>query len=1230
MSNFCHLHVHNEYSMLDGLGSAAAMVERAKELGMTHLALTNHGNIDGCIRFQNACVAGGITPIFGFEGYIVENIAEHPKGEKRCHIVIWAKNETGWINICKMLSIAYLEGHHYRPRISPKILLDHLDGLAISTACTSSFLGQEWGVKLYDELRARGVDLFLEIMPLLLEEQKDLNKVCLDLAKRDNIPIIATNDCHYINAKDSELQEVLLAMQSHTKWKDPNRWKFSVDDLYMKSREEMEESFKKQGTVPKEIYEKALDNTMLVAELCGNFLIPERPVDLPLPREVRDKDPNKFIKDLCKKALKEKIKNDPIKNLRYSEYVDRYMEEIDLITKQGFVVYFLIVWELINWCRSTDIMVGPGRGSSGGSLVCYLLNITTVDPIEHSLLFARFISPARIDLPDIDMDFEDRRRGEIRTHLEEVYGVNNVAGVSTYSSMKGRGALRDVSRVFDVPVMEVGKAASCIVVRSGGDFRSDFTIEDAFNTFEDGIKFKQKYPKETQIAIDIEGQVKGKGQHAAAMLICKEDLRDGIRGNLLYAKDKRTVINWDKHDVEHVGLMKLDCLGLNALTILNEARKLAKKNKGVDINFEKIPIDDPECYKAFSEGNNIGCFQVGSLGLRRLCVQLGIDNFQMLVHATSLHRPGTLRSGMVEEFVLRKRKEKEWNYVHPALEAITKDTFGIILYQEQVMRFMYDLGGLGWRTADTVRKVISKSQGAEQFMKFKDLFVQGCIDRGTLDKDTAEQLWNELSSFGSYGFNLSHAVEYTYITYWDMWMKIHYPEEFICAALTYGPEDKKEEILEEAYRLGLKIEFPKVGFSSADLWSVKDKVLYMPFCAIKGIGEVTAKQCQKYGEIINKGQGFFDTKKNKDLGTKTKNLLEQIHAFDKNRVLTEEEMDDLSDFFSMPIIRDPSRKYKKVMEKISDFVEISQLGDIDWTSRPDDKVRYYFGRMTEIRFGYKEKVATLSSDKHSDNLGGVYGNMKDDTDFVMVIFIGELYNRRKDDIEHCSGQYLLVKTKRARNNLLCSEVWFQDQILAGDLEGLPTHLKNRLMEYSDYLKGDIQTCERCGLSISCKQPIPYTEGRTNAMIIGEYPGRNEARIGRAFSGEVYNHMWDNLGLQEKLFHCTNVVKCSASNPKDIDKKSIKACSVWLDAEIKAVKPYIILAFGNIGLQYFKGLSSGIMEWNGKTEWNDKVGAWVCYCISPASSYFHQENLPMFKEGLDNFAEKYISLGKKKF
>lgn len=1231
-SQFCHLHVHDQYSVLDGFGKAEDYAKKAKELGFTHLALTNHGNVDGIIKFQNACKAEEIIPILGCEFYVAEDIEKKEKGEARYHVVALIKNETGLKNVFQMLSVANLTGFYYRPRISLDLLLKHCEGLVIMTACASSVLRMDRGVDTLLEIEERYPgSVYLEIMPHQMKEQVTLNKNIYKLSKETGLPAIASIDCHYPDEEGELAQEVLLAIQTKKKWKDENRWKFSIGGLYLRSADEMAQLFKEQGALPPSFYLKAIKNTMEVARKCEGFEIEQHPVELPKVPGYEDRDETNFLEELCHIGYEKRIQPF-LSELEHSEeeYLERLDEEFGLICELGFQRYFLIVWELIDWCKKQEIMTGPGRGSVGGCLIAYLLFITDVDPLRHGLLFSRFISPARIDLPDIDMDFEDIKRGEIRRHLEEMYGEFNVVGLSTFLKMKGRSALRDVSRVFDVPNVDVDKAAKSIVVRSGGDFRSDFTIEDTFQTFEDGIAFAKKYPEVAKLSMKLEGQVRGAGQHAAAMCISKEDLREGLRCNFV-ERNKILVANWDKYDAEYMGLMKLDVLGLSALTVLSATKKMVKENHGEDIDWDSIPLDDPNVYDEIAEGNNVGAFQIGSLGLMKLCRELEVDDFETLVHATALYRPGTLRSGMTNLFVRRKRGEEPVEYIHPALEALTKETYGIILYQEQVMKFMFDLGGLGWKTCDTVRKVISKSQGDALFQKFKGIFADGCVERGTLDRTTAEDVWDELSSFGSYGFNKSHSVEYSLITYWDMWCKTYYPAEFMCATLTYGSgdKDKKEAYIEEVKRLGLEIVLPKIGVSHPTEWRTRgENKIYTPIMEIKGVGEKVAIQVSNLGEEKGEGGFFRKNKKVKKPNKKIMGILEKIKFFSKGESLSDDELEECSQFFTFSLSRDPMRRFRGFYDHLKEKEQIDFIGDINWRA-VDKTPKLFFGNMTEIKFGYRHNVEKAQKKGIGDvagtieTLGGVYGNLKDETDYSMMVFNSEIYKKKKIEIEHCAGDWILAKASHPHRNtnIVCSDAWLGSEILKGELEGSGLALEREVC----FRDRKLLQCSECLLRNECKAPVMPSLGQYNIMMVGEAPGRDEDLQRKGFVGKTGQEvLWPALearGIYRDMLHITNTVKCWPSETKTPTKRLIKTCgNLWLRKEIEMIRPIAILAFGNTNLKFFKEQDGGIMNMAGEVEWNYEFNCWVCWSIHPSAVIYHRENIEKLEEGIDSFAK----------
>lgn len=1250
MGKFQHLHVHDHYSALDGYGTASQYCEHAKELGFEYLALTNHGNVDGVLRWQEACDEHGIKNITGCEAYIVPDLTVKQKGERRHHITLLAKSQKGFQGIMRMLSKANLDGFYYKPRIDPQLLIDNIQDIAVGTACLNSFLLMEGGTNLVHELKRR-TDVFVEIMPHAMQEQRDFNLYCADFAKKLKLPLVATNDCHYAKQGDAKYQEVLLAMQRKVKWEDANRWKFDVDTMWLATSAEMTDLFAKQGVIDDKTVKAALSASYEIAQSC-HFHIEQVPVVLPRPiipgyEQLNEDDQ---LIELTFDGYRDRIrKHEWINEDNREEYTNRLMEELEIIISLGFSRYFLIVFELINWCKENDIMVGPGRGSVGGSLLAFCLGITQVDPIKQRLVFTRFISEARIDLPDIDMDFEDIKRDQIMQHLKDLYGEYNVVGLSTFSTLRGKGALRDVARVFDVPIADVSKAAECVVTRSLGDARSDFSIADAFDAFEDGIAFKRKYPQVSEIAMAMEGQIKGHGKHAAAMCVSATDLREGLNAN--YAnRSQSIVVNWDKVDAEYMGLMKLDVLGLNALTILSKARQLIRERKGVEIDYDTLPMDDSAVYNEFNTGGGVGVFQFNSPGMMRICREVGVEDFESLITMNALHRPGCLRSGMVPTFRKRKHGEEPVTYVHPFIEGITKETQGLILYQEQVMRLMYELGGLPWKTSDMIRKVISKRKGEEQFMKFKQLFIDGCVEHNTVTAEEAEKIFDELQYFGSYGFNRAHACEYALIAYWQMWLKIHHPVEYMIAILSWGNEQKKADHIDEVRRLGLKILLPDINMSEADTWQADDEGnLLIPFTEIKGLGPAAAKpivaERSKNGPYKS-FDDFAERVPKRQVNKKIKELLIQSLAFeptDAKLELSEAKLDELSALYDFSLSNDPMYKYRKMMRRIGESIPIEPLSNVILGGKAKSVARYHFGVMDVLKFGFKERGdgKTLKDVRGTaGDLGGVYGNFKDESDYIMLVFSQKFYRERKYEIEHCEGRWMLARAQNtgSDNNIWSDGVWFGDDLLAGNVQGLDLELARPVKYTKDWLKTgaiSLSECSACDLRRECSKPVSPTLGSFNFMIIGEAPGKKEDEQGKGFVGDAGDVLWTgrdgvsgliDYGFERSWFHVTNVCKCWPSKTKTPKRKHINACSAWIKREIEVVKPAVILAFGNTGLKYFRDQESGIMELSGTCEWIDEVNAWVVYGMHPAATLYSPENSEHVNRGLQKFAEVVASIG----
>lgn len=876
--SFCHLHVHSSYSSLDGMGSAETYAIKAKELGQQYLANTDHGNIDGLLKFQKACDKHGIKPIMGCEVYLVKDLSVKEKGEKRNHLTLLIKNEKGFQNLCKMLTIANLQGFYYKPRIDLDLLYNHCEGLIVLSGCAIGLLAMEEIHKEVICLGAKlGKDFYLEAMPHDFKEQKLVNQKACVFAESYNIHLVASNDIHYCNADDAESHEVLLAMQTQAKWSDKSRFRFSTRGLFLCSEKQMRHKFLKQGVLNLKQIDEAIKSTVEIAEKCSAFRIKKQNIFLPEVPKYKGQDQYKILFAMTRRKLQSVISG--MDDDKRKIYRDRLKEEWALIESKGFVPYFCIVKELMDWCKENDIMVGAGRGSCGGSLVAYLLNITCVDPIKYDLLFSRFINEKRLDIPDIDCDFEDIKREQVKDHLKELYGENNIASISTSLTMKGKAVIRDVARVFEVPLKEVDEFAKNISY-----YEEDDVIQKACQT-EIGKRFSKKYPKVINHAIKLEGLNKSSGTHAAACIISADDLTQGTKGNLAIRKDQ-LVSNWDMKDSEYMGLMKLDVLGLNTLTVLHEFSKEVKRNHDVEIDFTDIPLNDKKVYRQIAEGNNIGIFQISGWSTNKIAPQICATDIFGLSDLVALSRPGVADSGMSDLYIQRRQGESYEKKNNP-YDEITENTFGIIVYQEQVMQIIYEIAGLSYSVADQIRKIIAKKRDIKEFKQYEDMFIKGCLKQGYFNKQEAEAFWETLQVFGGYLFNKSHSVAYAITAYWTAYARCHYPVEFICALLNYGGSDdkKKKEYIEEAHRLDLEVRLPSLGKSDPIKWKAKDGILYAPFIEIKGVGEkMIEKSLEENPAKKTKGMtGFFNVKEKdkKPSNNRLEAILKKISDLEK-------------------------------------------------------------------------------------------------------------------------------------------------------------------------------------------------------------------------------------------------------------------------------------------------------------------------------------------------------------
>ena len=890
--NFCHLHVHSEFSYLDGYGSAEQYISKAKKLGMEYIAITDHGCVDGTLKWQKECDKQGIRPILGCEFYIVPD-ANIKKKERRGHIIILARNLEGWQELCRLLTKANLDGFYSKPRIDFNSLLNaDLSGLVILTACAASFINLPGGIDLLENLwESMKGRLFLEIMPHDFKDQYVLNKKLLDLhykfrsREKGNLPFVATNDCHYIEKEDWETQEVLLAIGTGAKWDDKNRFKFSIKDLHLKSPKEMQLSFRKHCFSADQIKE-AMQNTIKIAEMCCDFRIPKQEISLPriIPKEKKERE---YLYDICYDRLIDIFKK---KQNIPNEYMKHLNTELDLIAKKGFEKYFIIVHDVSQWSRKNNIMMGP-RGSVGGSVLAYLLGITNIDPMKFHLSFARFINKDRQDYPDIDIDFEKNKRELVNEYIFNKYGTKYTCGISTEMRLKSRAALQAVSRVFKIPPQDV-KAFSKIIPEQG-DHDEGSLLQVAID--KEGKWFAKKYPKVIKFALKMENQVRGNGKHAAAVIVSDEDLTQGSKCVLVRRKGK-VVCNWSMEDSEYVGLMKLDILGISTLCVLSECKRLILKNfahyKKDVFHFNDIPFDDKKVFSLINDGRTSGLFHLSAQHTTRVCKEIKINSFDDIVVSIALARPGPYNSGMTADYIKRKHGNK-WQPKHLIYEDVTKYTYGILVFQEQVMQVISRVAGLSESTADKIRKVIGKKRDPKEFKPYWIQFKNGCKKMKTLSEKEAEAFWKGLLEWASYGFNKAHSVAYAMIGYWTAWCKVNYPIEFLCAHLSFGEFDEnssdsakhKHPLLKEIMQHNIAVMPPKVGISDAIKWLAKDNKIYVPFIEIKGVGIHQAEKCAISKSIsAPRLEGFFGKEyaplpKEK---SKIDLMLEEIKAYDAN------------------------------------------------------------------------------------------------------------------------------------------------------------------------------------------------------------------------------------------------------------------------------------------------------------------------------------------------------------
>ncbi|MCB9057260.1 MAG: DNA polymerase III subunit alpha [Calditrichae bacterium] len=871
--SFVHLHSHTHYSLLDGAGRLKDMVNRAGELGMQALAITDHGNLFGAVEFYSECKKAGIKPIIGCEAYIApgkRDFRQKIDGEANAyHLVLLAKNEKGFKNLIKLSSLAYLEGMYYKPRIDFESLTQYSEGLIATSACMSGPIAWKLRQGRRDDaikeaeryIKLFGDDFYFEIQNHHIPEEQHVYPMIYDLAKEMGVKVVATNDTHYLNHGDHEAHDILICLQTGKDRDDPNRMRYGTEELYMKSPGEMYSLFKDKSQV--------LENTLEITEKI-NLELDFNARLLPrfsIPANEGTADENEYLKILTMRGADKKFN----KNIT-PEIKNRIDYELGVIQKMGFAGYFLITQDFINAAREKDIPVGLGRGSAAGSMVAYTLGITDVDPLKYDLLFERFLNPERVTMPDIDIDFCVERRDEVIEYVREKYGRKNVAQIITFGTMASRGVIRDVSRVLKIPI---GKADSIakLVPHEGA---KPLPLERAFEEVPELKEIAQSDDIQMQELVKysktLEGIARHSSVHAAGIIIAPEDITN--YAPLYKTSEGEITTQWTMGWSETMGLLKMDFLGLRNLTVIQKAENMIRQRHDPNFDVQKIPLDDMQTFSLFGEGLTVGVFQFESSGMQEYLKKLKPSRVEDLIAMNALYRPGPMQ--MINDFIDRKYGRKEIEYLHPRLEPILAETYGIIVYQEQVMRIASDLGGFSLAQADLMRRAMGKKK-LEVMMEQKEFFVKGCITN-SIDKKIAEDIFDLIEKFAQYGFNKSHSAAYALIAYQTAYLKAHFPAEFMSANLTseLNSLNRIMVLMDECRKLGLTINPPDVNYSEANFMPMDSKTIAFGMAAIKNVGANAINNIVQARQEAGNFTTLFDLVQRVDLRLVNKKVLESL------------------------------------------------------------------------------------------------------------------------------------------------------------------------------------------------------------------------------------------------------------------------------------------------------------------------------------------------------------------
>ena len=881
MPEFTHLHLHTEYSLLDGACDVHKLVDRVAKLGQKSVAMTDHGNIYGAVHFFAAAKEKGIKPILGCELYVCkaeDHRAETPKDEYN-HLLVLAENEEGYRNLIRITSEASLHGFYRKPRVSKRFLAEHSKGLIATSGCLSGELCEVLMQGNYDKAKAVALEYqdifgkgnyYLEIQDQGLADERKIQNELFRLEKELAIPMLVTNDSHYLCGEDSHAHDVMLCVQTGAKVHDAERFRFDSDQFFVKSGDEMARLFPDNPEL--------LSRTMEIAERC-NFKL--HPVDNPFPQfDVPDGHTiDSYFEHICREGFKKRLETavrhlESTGQLRHpvSAYEARLKYEIGIIHQMKYSGYFLIVWDFIKYARDHDIPVGPGRGSGAGSLVAYCMEITNIDPMQTVLLFERFLNPERVSMPDIDVDFCMNRRGEVIDYVTRKYGREQVAQIITFNTMAAKAAIKDCGRALDMPYGDVDRIAKLIPATVG------MTIDKAL---EESPDLKKAYDGDATVrelidtAKKLEGLVRGSGVHASAVVIAPRPLTELVP--VAKTKNDEIVTAYDMKAVEKMGLLKMDFLGLTTLTVIVDCLKLIEQNRGVKVDIETIPLDDEETYKkVFQTALTSGIFQFESNGMRDMLRRYKPDKLEDLTALTALFRPGPIQGGMTDDFIERKWGRRKVEYMLPELEEILKETLGVIVYQEQVMQIANKLASYSLGEADLLRRAMGKKK-QEEMAKQRDRFMSGAVALGH-PKDIAGEIFDQMEKFAGYGFNKSHSAAYGLVSYQTAYLKTHYPVEFMAALLTSetSKPDSVVKYIGECREMGISVEPPDVQVSGAQFTPHGENIRF-GLAAIKNVGGNAIESILKAREEVGgRFAGIWQFCEKVDLRVMNKRVIESL------------------------------------------------------------------------------------------------------------------------------------------------------------------------------------------------------------------------------------------------------------------------------------------------------------------------------------------------------------------